>query len=154
MCERIICPLDGIAVDLEEVNDEVFSQRVVGDGLGIIPTVGMFSAIQTVYAPVAGEIIMVFDSKHAIGIRSSKGSEILLHIGIDTVSMNGDGFVTHVKVGDKVTAGDKLVSVNFKKIMKKGFDPVTMILCTNKNINFHNLGRNVNKGTHLFDIRV
>ena len=152
MIERLISPLDGTAVQLEDVSDEVFSQKVVGDGLGIVPKVGVLSAIQTIYAPIAGKVIMVFESKHAVGIRSNEGVEILIHIGIDTVSLNGDGFVTHIEVGDDVAVGDKLVSVNFKKVIKNGFDPVTLILCTNRAINIKDFQGDVKRGMPLFDI--
>lgn len=153
MNEKIISPLDGKVVYSENVNDDAFSKKLVGDGIGVIPTTGILSSVQTVCAPMDGEVVMLFDTKHAVGIKSKEGAEILIHIGIDTVALNGKYFSNHVKVGDQVTAGEKLISVDFKKVKKEGYDPVTLILCTSGEVDIVSSEGNVKKGSVLYSLR-
>lgn len=94
--ETVIAPLTGKIVNIEEVPDPTFAQKMMGDGIAIEPTEGV------VVSPVDGEIVQFFHTKHAIGIQSEAGAEILIHVGLETVSMNGEGFEGHVNVGDKV----------------------------------------------------
>ncbi|WP_079509451.1 PTS sugar transporter subunit IIA [Mesobacillus jeotgali] len=122
---KLLAPLAGNAVDLSAVPDPVFSEKMMGDGLAIEPSEGV------VVSPVDGEIIQVFPTKHAIGIRAKNGAEILIHIGLETVSLNGEGFETHIKQGDKVEAGDKLVSFDMKVISEKAKSTITPIIITN-----------------------
>ena len=91
----------------------------------------MVPEADTVYAPEDAEIAMVFDTKHAVGLVTKDGVEILIHIGIDTVELNGEGFTAHVKAGDKVQKGDKLVTFDRKKIAEKGYDTTIAVLVTN-----------------------
>ena len=100
-------PLVGKAVNLDHVADEMFSQRMLGDGMAIAPEA------REVYSPVAGEITMVYETQHAIGIKTETGIEILLHIGIDTVMLGGTPFDTKVQVGDHVQPGDLLTIVDW-----------------------------------------
>lgn len=121
----VVSPAEGKLVELSAVNDQVFSTGVMGKGIAVDPTVG------EVISPIAGEVMVMPDSKHAIGIKAETGEEILIHIGIDTVSLNGKYFESHVKVGDKIEVGDKLVSFDIEKIKESGFETVTMIIVTN-----------------------
>ncbi|KIY22265.1 MULTISPECIES: PTS sugar transporter subunit IIA [Mesobacillus] len=122
---QILAPITGKAVHLNEVPDPVFSEKMMGDGLAIEPAEGI------VVAPVDGEIIQVFPTKHAIGIRARNGAEILIHIGLETVSLKGEGFETHVKQGDQVKAGQKLVTFDMEIIREKAKSTITPIIITN-----------------------
>jgi sugar PTS system EIIA component len=123
--ETIVAPLTGKIVSIEEVPDPTFSQKMMGDGIAIEPTEGV------VVSPVDGEIVQFFHTKHAIGIQSESGAEILIHVGLETVNMNGEGFEGHVNVGDKVKAGDKLLSFDLDLIKEKAASTVTPIVITN-----------------------
>jgi sugar PTS system EIIA component len=118
-------PLTGKAVDLAEVPDPVFSEKMMGDGLAIEPSEGI------VVSPVDGEVIQVFPTKHAIGLRAENGAEILIHIGLETVSMKGEGFETHISEGSKVKTGDKLVSFDIDLVKEKAKSTVTPVIITN-----------------------
>ncbi|NNU83636.1 PTS glucose transporter subunit IIA [Geobacillus sp. BMUD] len=123
--ETITAPLDGTIMRLEDVPDPVFAQKMMGDGLAIDPTDG------DVVAPVDGEIIQLFPTKHAIGLRSEAGVELLIHVGIDTVSMNGEGFTAYVKTGDRVQRGERLLSVDVSLVREKAKSAITPIIITN-----------------------
>ncbi|TYS70807.1 PTS glucose transporter subunit IIA [Sutcliffiella horikoshii] len=123
--EVILAPLSGKVTELSDVPDPTFSQKMMGDGLAIVPTEG------EVVSPVDGEIVQFFHTGHAIGIRSLTGAEILIHVGLETVSMNGEGFEGHVKEGDKVKAGDKLITFNIDLIKEKAADIITPVVITN-----------------------
>lgn len=118
-------PANGRLIDIKEVSDKTFSSGIMGWGLAIIPTTNIVSS------PVEGEIILVFPTKHAIGIKGKNGSEIILHIGIDTVELKGEYFDCRVKVGDQVRVGQDLVEVQMNKIKRKGYDTTTMVVITN-----------------------
>ena len=120
-----MAPVAGHAVALEEVNDAVFAQKVLGDGLAIQPTEGK------VCAPVDGEITSLPDSKHAVGIRGDNGMELLIHVGIDTVNLQGRCYEAHVKAGDRVHRGDLLISFDREAIEAAGYETVTPVLLTN-----------------------
>lgn len=107
-------PLVGKAVNLDHVADEMFSQRMLGDGMAIAPEA------REVYSPVAGEITMVYETQHAIGIKTETGIEILLHIGIDTVMLGGTPFDTKVQVGDHVQPGRSVNDRGLELYPKKG----------------------------------
>ncbi|MFV0341490.1 MAG: PTS glucose transporter subunit IIA [Anaerocolumna sp.] len=122
---EIMAFLSGKVIPIEEVPDEMFSKKVLGEGLAIIPTDTL------VKAPADGVINAVMtDSKHACGLQLSNGMEILIHIGIDTVNMNGDGFELFVKEGNKVKVGDPLIKFNPDKIKAAGFSPITILAIT------------------------
>lgn len=123
--ETIVAPLTGKIVSIEEVPDPTFSQKMMGDGIAIEPSEGV------VVSPVDGEIVQFFHTKHAIGIQSESGAEILIHVGLETVNMNGEGFEGYVNVGDKVKAGDKLLSFDLDLIKEKAASTVTPIVITN-----------------------
>ncbi len=121
----ISSPVKGKVVALSEVPDETFSQEMLGKGIAIIPEEKQF------YAPVSGEVSVVFPTGHAIGLIGEEGIELLIHIGLDTVQLNGEGFHVTVKQGQKVKQGDLLVEVDLEKIQEKGYSVITPVLVTN-----------------------
>ncbi|MBQ6448320.1 sucrose-specific PTS transporter subunit IIBC [Cytobacillus oceanisediminis] len=123
--EEIAAPVEGKAIDLATVNDPVFASGAMGKGIAIIPRIGK------IYAPAEGILTVTNDSKHAYGIQTEKGAEILLHIGIDTVKLAGEGFKTYVKQGQKLKKGDLLGEFDIEKIHEAGFDSTVMIIVTN-----------------------
>lgn len=123
--ETIVSPLEGTVLSLSDVNDPVFSNGVVGQGLAIKPTGN------AVYAPADGEVSMAFATGHAVTVRTTDGAEIFIHIGINTVTMEGEGFELKVKQGDKVKAGDLLGTFDSKAITNAGLDDTTMVVIAN-----------------------
>ena len=116
-------PLTGEVIKLEDLNDEAF--LVMGKGIAILPTEGR------VVSPINGEVMLVFPTKHAIGLKADNGAEILIHIGLDTVTLNGEPFEVHVEVGQRVNVGDLLVEFDIEKIKEAGCETVTPIIVTN-----------------------
>lgn len=125
--EQIFSPLQGEVVSLSKVPDQVFSTGAMGSGVAIIPSDGKL------FAPADGEITVAFPTGHAIGMITNQGAEILMHIGIDTVELDGMYYDLHTKVGDKVKKGDLLVTFDLNEIISKGYNPITPILITNSN---------------------
>jgi glucose-specific phosphotransferase system IIA component len=123
--ETFVSPMTGKLLPITEVPDQVFSQKMMGDGFAIDPAEGV------VVSPVEGEIVNVFPTKHAIGIRSKGGREILIHIGIDTVNLQGEGFKSFIAEGDAVKPGQKLMEVDLDVIRDKAPSPITPVLFTN-----------------------
>lgn len=123
--ENIEPPLVGEVIQLAEVKDPVFSQETLGKGFAIVPTKG------EVRAPFDGVVSMVFKTKHAIGLKSDNGTELLIHVGLDTVQLNGEYFETTVKEGDRVKTGDMLLTFNLAKLQEKGYDVTTPVVVTN-----------------------
>ena len=123
--ETIISPIVGQAVALSDVNDPVFSSGAMGRGIAIKPSEGV------VYAPADAEVTIAFATGHAYGLKTANGAEILIHVGIDTVSMGGEGFDQKVAQGDKVKAGDVLGTFEAEKIAAAGLDDTTMVIVTN-----------------------
>lgn len=123
--ETILSPIVGSIVDLKDVNDPVFSSGAMGQGIAVKPSEGV------VYAPADAEVTIAFATGHAYGLKTGNGAEILIHVGIDTVSMNGEGFNQQVAQGDKVKAGDVLGTFDATKIAAAGLDDTTMVIVTN-----------------------
>lgn len=121
----VFSPLDGEWIPLSEVQDEAFSSGAMGKGAAIIPTAG------AAYAPFSGTVHTVFKTKHAIGMISGEGAEILIHIGINTVKLKGEHFTAFVKEGDTVKKGDKLVEFDLEAIQSAGYDVTTSVLVSN-----------------------
>lgn len=142
----LVSPLDGKAVMLSDVKDEVFSSGVLGKGAAVIPAKG------ELYSPVDGTITMIPDTKHAISVLDASGAEILMHIGMDTVELNGKFYEPQVKQGDKVTKGQLLIKFDIDEITKAGYDITTPIVITNSDnvgVKVLTLGE-VSAGTELF----
>ncbi len=123
--EEIKSPMNGTVIPLSEVPDAVFSSEMLGKGFGVEPSEGK------AYAPVDGEVTTVFDTKHAIGLMSKHGVELLIHIGMDTVKLNGKGFDVKVKTGDQVKAGDLLAEFDMDLIKSEGYPVTTAVVVTN-----------------------
>ena len=121
----IICPVKGVAVANDQIPDETFASGALGGGVGIEPEEGI------VVAPCDGEISSIADSKHAIGITSADGMEILIHVGIDTVAMNGKGFQPQVSQGDQVKAGQVIMKFSIEEIKRANYPAITAVLLTN-----------------------
>lgn len=120
----ITSPVKGKSFSVTEANDPTFSSEMLGKGIAIQPEDNTF------YAPVDGTIGLVFDTLHAISVTAETGEEIIIHIGLDTVKMGGEGFEAFVKVGDKVKRGDTLLTADLEKIKEAGYDTVTiMVIC-------------------------
>lgn len=117
--------IEGEAIELSKVKDEAFASGSIGKGVGIMPQKGVL------YAPADGEISTVFVTGHAVGMVTDKEAEILMHIGINTVEMNGEGFIKKVKDGQKVKAGDILIEFDIEKIKRAGYDTTTMMVISN-----------------------
>ena len=122
---QILAIQNGKVVPIEEVPDPVFSQKMLGDGVAIIPEEGK------IYSPVNGTIVSLIPSKHAYGIQADEGAEVLIHIGLDTVALNGEGFKCCVEDGQKVKTGDLLAEVDLAFVKEKGYNTITPILITN-----------------------
>ena len=135
----IYAPVKGNVIPREEIPDATFAAGVLGDGVGIEPEEGI------VVSPVDGEISTVVDSRHAVGISGPNGMELLIHVGVDTVNMKGDGFACFVKEGDRVKAGQKLLTFDIEKIHQAGYSSTTAVLLTNSddysNFNVKKIGR-------------
>lgn len=124
----LVSPASGDVVALSEVPDPTFSEKMMGDGLAIKPSEGL------IFSPIHGEIIQLFPTKHAIGIKTVNGIEILIHIGIETVNMKGEGFNSFVKEGDKVAKGDKLISFDIDLVNEKAESTIIPVIITNGDI--------------------
>ncbi|APX72351.1 PTS glucose transporter subunit IIA [Companilactobacillus allii] len=121
----IKAPVSGKIIPLESVSDEVFAQKMMGDGIAIIPNDGQ------IVSPVDGTIGMIADTKHALGITTKNGLEVILHLGIDTVELNGSPFKMEVTNGAIVKAGQPIASMDIEQIQEAKKDPVVMTLFTN-----------------------
>jgi len=126
--KRKICiysPVSGKSINIKEVNDPTFSEEILGRGIGIILT------DSKIYSPLKGEVTTVFKTLHAIGLRGEHDEEIIIHIGLDTVKLNGEGFKSHVLVGEKVKKGSLLLDVDLELLSNKGYDPIVTVIVTN-----------------------
>lgn len=124
---HLFSPISGEVVPLEDVDDSVFSSGIIGEGVAIRPTDG------TVRSPIAGVVTVLMDTKHAIGIRGDDGVEILIHVGIDTVQLEGAPFTAHIAVRDRVEVGQLLLDVDLDAITAAGYDTTTPVLVVNPN---------------------
>ena len=120
----VYAPMSGIAVSLSEVPDEAFSEKILGVGGAVIPDKG------AIYSPIDGEIVDITDSKHAFCITGNDGTEMLLHVGIDTVKLKGEGFRVNIVSGDRVKAGSKIAEVDLEVLKKNNIYPHTPVVLT------------------------
>lgn len=123
--EVLLAPMTGAAIRMTEVPDPVFASEAMGTGAAVRPTEGRL------YAPAAGTVTVLAETGHALGMTTDAGAEVLMHIGIDTVTLEGKPFAAHVKVGDHVEAGQLLMDVDLDAIRAAGLDPVTPVIVTN-----------------------
>lgn len=142
---KIVSPTDGTLIPLGEVPDQMFSQKMMGDGFAVIP------AANTIVAPLSGTAESVFPTCHAVGIKTKDGIECIVHIGLDTVELNGDGFRPLVHQGDKVKAGQPIVEIERQKIEDKGYQTVTMVVFPAGYDHAFNLGK---KATNAGEVLV
>ena len=119
---EVVAPVSGEVSDISEVSDEVFSSKALGDGVAVRPGCGQL------VSPVAATVTMVFKTSHALGLTCADGTELLLHVGIDTVRMDGEGFEARVAVGDEVRPGDALIDFDVARIEAAGFDPTVCVI--------------------------
>lgn len=143
-------PIKGQACSLSEVSDPVFREKILGEGLAIKPVTGR------AVAPVDGTVGMLFETRHAISIVSEQGTEILIHIGLDTVKLKGDFFKAFVKTGDKVKAGDLLLEFDIEQIQAAGYDIISPIVICNTSAYAEvipDTGRNVNELDRILTIK-
>ncbi|MGG2076332.1 beta-glucoside-specific PTS transporter subunit IIABC [Lelliottia nimipressuralis] len=122
---HFIRPVEGQIIPLENVNDDVFSRKIMGDGVAIVPSQGVLRA------PADGTVVNVFESGHALSLLTDAGVELIFHIGIDTIRLQGDGFRPLVKEGQHVKSGDKLIEFSLDTITAAGLDPVVVMIVTN-----------------------
>ncbi|MDO4199645.1 MAG: PTS glucose transporter subunit IIA [Clostridia bacterium] len=126
--KKMMSPQNGRVTTVLEIPDEVFSEKILGDGVAIIPT------SDEIVSPVDGEIIQIAETGHAFCIRSDDGVEILIHVGVDTVSLKGRGFVSLVSVGQKVEAGEPIGTADIEMIKENGYPTHTAMLITNMGV--------------------
>ncbi|MCY8345816.1 PTS glucose transporter subunit IIA [Bacillus haynesii] len=146
--EEIFSPLTGQLVPLEQVPDPVFSEKLMGDGVAVIPEEGVL------VSPVEGEVVQVFHTKHAIGIKSVSGLDILLHVGLETVELNGEGFNVLIKEGQTVKVGDPLLNFDISFLKSENKEIMTPIIITNYSDKIDEIihvdQQAVSKGENLF----
>lgn len=118
-------PVKGKAVPISEVNDPTFAEEILGKGVAVIPQDGK------ICAPADGEIAMVFDTLHAFSMTTKEGAELLVHVGLETVSLKGKGFTAHKKAGDKVEKGDLILTADFDVISGEGLDTIIPVIVCN-----------------------
>ncbi|OLN21560.1 PTS glucose transporter subunit IIA [Domibacillus antri] len=121
----LMSPMTGNVVSLEEVPDPVFSQKMMGDGVAFSPSEGK------VVAPADAKVLNVFPTQHAIGLETAGGLEVLIHVGLDTVNMKGEGFDVHVAEGDQVKKGDLLLTYSLELVQEKAASTITPMIISN-----------------------
>lgn len=122
---ELVAPFTGKIIPIEDIPDPVFSDKMVGDGIGIEPTEGIL------VAPCDAEVAVMFPTKHAVGLKTESGVELLLHIGLETVGLNGEGFTTFVEQGDKVEKGQKLVTFDLQIVRDKCKSIISPVVVSN-----------------------
>lgn len=122
---QLVAPIDGIVINLSEVPDQVFAERMAGEGIAIEPSGNIL------VAPADGKLTMIFKTNHAFAITTSEGIEILVHIGLDTVALQGTGFERMAEEGQEIQAGEPIIKINRDEIIEKGYSLVTPVLITN-----------------------
>lgn len=146
----VFAPVTGELVEMKEIPDETFASGVLGPGLGIRPSSGH------VYAPFSGTVSTVADSGHAVGVTSTDGMELLIHVGVDTVQMNGKGFTPRVKEGDRVTVGQELLEFDRRAIAEAGYPDIVVVIVTSadsmENLNIVESGQ-IERGARMIQMK-
>jgi sugar PTS system EIIA component len=124
---HLALPINGKVAALTEVNDYLFNKKIMGEGAAVRPEDNY------VYSPVDGEVVLVYDARHAIAIKTEEGLQILIHVGIDSVKLEGKGFAAYVKVGDKVSVGDKLLFFD-REYLEMHASSITPLVITNSEL--------------------
>lgn len=140
---KLYKPVAGRVIDITEVQDDMFSDRLMGDGVAIEPEGDV------IVAPCDGKVLLVPKTLHAVALESANGAEILVHIGIDTVELKGKGFTGHVKAGDMVKRGDKLISFDREYIQAEGKALVTPVVITNADEKGIGIKKNIESGSDI-----
>lgn len=144
--KTIVSPVQGKVIDLSNVKDEAFASKAMGDGFAIEPSSDMF------VSPIDGTIAALFPTGHAFGI-TNDDMEIIVHIGIDTVELQGNGFHSYVKQGDLVKKGDPIIKADIASIKQQGYDVTTMVIFTDGNQpNIHKINEQVKEGEEVASI--
>lgn len=123
--KTLIAPVDGKILDLSEVEDPVFSQKMMGEGIAVIPE------DNTIVAPADGKIVLIPETRHAFGMKLADGMELLVHVGLDTVSLGGEGFTALVNINDEVKAGTPILKVDTDFVKSKGISLTTPLIIMN-----------------------
>ncbi|WP_367565585.1 PTS glucose transporter subunit IIA [Lacrimispora sp.] len=123
--QKILAPVEGTVIPLSQVNDPAFSQEILGKGIAIVPAKGR------VVAPADGVLTVVFETKHAVSVTTDKGAEIIIHVGLDTVSLNGEHYTSYKNQGDHVKTGDLLLEFDVEAIKSAGYEVVTPVIICN-----------------------
>lgn len=123
--EEIGAPVSGKIIDITQVNDQTFAEKILGDGIAVMPSEGRF------YAPCDGTLESLYPTGHAYSIKADTGAELLVHIGIDTVKLKGMYFTIHARQGQKVKKGDLLIEADIERIKEAGYDTVTPLIIMN-----------------------
>lgn len=143
---KVVSPVTGKCVAIQDVPDQVFSAKMMGDGFAIIPDDNV------VVAPISGVAKAVFPTKHAVGIKNKDGVEVIVHVGLDTVELNGEGFKTFISQGSKVKAGQPIIEFDKELIEGKGYNLITMVVFPsgyNQPINLEKENQKVQSGETL-----
>jgi len=144
-------PLNGEVIELDNVPDPVFSQKMMGEGIGFIPKNG------EVFSPVNGKITQIFPTQHAIGMLTEEGVELLIHLGLETVELKGEGFHIEVNVGDELQINDRIGTFDLEFIEEKGKKTISVLVFPNMeeklDINVLKTGE-VNAGTGILELRL
>ena len=139
---KLYAPIKGEVIELEKVPDPVFAQKMLGDGIAIAPQEGI------VYSPIDGEVVQFFETKHAIAIKGRTGIELLIHIGLDTVALKGEGFTGFVKNGDSVKVGQKLLEFDMEAVGSKAKSLITPVVITNSQQEQYKIKKNYGTATN------
>lgn len=139
---EIYQPAEGELIALEEVSDPVFSKKMMGDGFAVVPDSGK------ILSPIDGEVGFVADTLHGLGLKGDKDFEVLIHIGLDTVELKGEGFEINVKQGDHVTKGQVLGQIDVDFIKEKGYDPTIILVVTSLG-SYENMDIDINSSPQI-----